>query len=170
MLNMLTDQGYINCFEAGWLSVELHILCSDCANHVVLITRLKRVVSPVGCAPREGPRRGPDFGAPVTRSLCSPCSRVLCSSERSTLMCDFRGNSGQTHAYTDIKTEHSHRSTMTAHVTRIDGSTHSSEGSSSTPPPHTLQALACSPRPAFTPMHSCVRRQREAPLSYSEHT
>ena len=106
-------------FRGWWLSVELHILCSDCANHVVLITRLKRVVSPVGCAPREGPRRGPDFGAPVTRSLwvklCSPCSRVLCSrsSERSTLMCDFRGNSGQTHAYTDIKTEHSHRSTMT---------------------------------------------------------
>ena len=66
MLNMLTDQGFILCFEAGWLSVELHILCSDCANHVVLITRLKRVVSPVGCAPREGPRRGPDFGAPVT--------------------------------------------------------------------------------------------------------
>ena len=69
MLNMLTDQGYINCFEAGWLSVELHILCSDCANHVVLITRLKRVVSPVGCAPREGPRRGPDFGAPESDQI-----------------------------------------------------------------------------------------------------
>ena len=69
MLNMLTDQGYIYCFEAGWLSVELHILCSDCANHVVLITRLKRVVSPVGCAPREGPRRGPDFGAPESDQI-----------------------------------------------------------------------------------------------------
>ena len=69
VLNMLTDQGYIYCFEAGWLSVELHILCSDCANHVVLITRLKRVVSPVGCAPREGPRRGPDFGAPESDQI-----------------------------------------------------------------------------------------------------
>ena len=56
-------------FRGWWLSVELHILCSDCANHVVLITRLKRVVSPVGCAPREGPRRGPDFGAPESDQI-----------------------------------------------------------------------------------------------------